>query len=126
MSTSKVSKHRKSAFHHQNGHCCYCGFLMWQDSAEAFAAKHRISLAQAQQFQCTAEHLKARSEGGKNAANNIAAACKRCNQLRHKSKKAPSPETYQQLVQKRLAQGKWYSLPPSSNLKRKKPCSLNV
>lgn len=99
---------------------------MWQDSAEAFAAKHRISLAQAQQFQCTAEHLKARCDGGKNAANNIAAACKRCNQLRHKRNKAPSPETYQQLVQKRLTQGKWHSLQPSSNLKRKKPCSLSA
>jgi 5-methylcytosine-specific restriction endonuclease McrA len=123
---SQYSKNRESAFQAQSGRCCYCGFLMWQDNAKAFARHHKISLAQAQHFQCTAEHLKARSEGGANKASNIAAACRRCNQLRHSRKKAPTPQEYQELVQRRLTQGKWYSLPPSSNLNRKKPATLNA
>ena len=126
MSTPKVSKHRKSAFHRQNGHCCYCGFLMWQDSAEAFAAKHRISLAQAQQFQCTAEHLQARRDGGRDTRSNIAASCKRCNQLRHQRKKAPSPDAYQQLVQKRLRKGKLNTQPSGAKLDRQKPHALKI
>jgi hypothetical protein len=55
---------RKSAFTQQNGKCCYCGFHMWLDSADSFAKHHGISVKQARHFQCTAEHLKARQEGG--------------------------------------------------------------
>ncbi|HCB42962.1 MAG TPA: restriction endonuclease [Pseudomonas sp.] len=124
--TSQYSKNRQTAFQAQSGRCCYCGFLMWQDNPEVFATAHRILPAQAHHFQCTAEHLKARSEGGTNKASNIAAACKRCNQLRHRRKKAPSPQEYQEMVQKRLAQGKWHSIPPRSDLKRTKPCPLRA
>lgn len=116
-----ISKHRKSAFQRQNGHCCYCGFLMWQDSAERFAESHNITVPQAKHFQCTAEHLEARKDGGQDLGHNIAAACYRCNQSRHRRKKAPEPKQYQKLVQKRLNEGGWVSLPPKSTLPRKSP-----
>ena len=126
MSITQIAKHRRSAFDRQNGRCCYCGFLMWQHSAEAFAAEHRISLAQAKHFQCTAEHLQARCDGGNNRTENIAAACKRCNQLRHQRKKAPSPDAYQQFVQERLRKGKWCTLPPKAKLDRQQPPKLST
>ncbi|UJJ32694.1 HNH endonuclease [Halopseudomonas maritima] len=126
MRNPKLNKLRESAFKQQRGRCCYCGFLMWQGSVETFAKDHQISLAQAQHFQCTAEHLQARRDGGKDTRSNIAAACKRCNQLRHQRKKAPSPDAYQQLVQKRLRKGKWNTLPLGAKLDRQKPHTLKI
>ena len=82
-----IKSHRKSAFTQQNGKCCYCGFHMWQDSAESFAKLHGITVKQARHFQCTAEHLQARQDGGRDVRENIAAACIRCNKLRHRPKK---------------------------------------
>ncbi|WP_245851516.1 HNH endonuclease [Pseudomonas segetis] len=69
-------------------------------------------------FQCTAEHLRARQDGGKDSSLNIAAACKRCNRLRHSRKTAPSPSDYQRFVQKRLNTGGWIAIPPTANLPR--------
>lgn len=117
---SSIQKHRSSAFDRQQGKCCYCGFLMWRDSPEAFALQHHLSLSQARHFQCTAEHLVARQDQGNNSELNIAAACARCNGLRHKRKKAPEPLEYQALVQKRLDNGRWHTLPPKACLKRGK------
>lgn len=103
-----LKKLRKTAFTKQNGKCCYCGFHMWQDSAESFAKQHGITVKQARHFQCTAEHLQARQEGGRDVRENIAAACIRCNQLRHKRKKPMPPEQYQQLVVSRVSKGGWH------------------
>ncbi|WP_235818238.1 HNH endonuclease [Halopseudomonas bauzanensis] len=97
---------------------------MWQDAAEPFAKSHRISVAQARPFQCTAEHLKARQDGGSDGPRNIAAACIRCNRTRHKGKKTPEPMQYQELVQKRLDRGGWVSLPAKTTLKRSNPPDL--
>lgn len=119
-----IPRHRKTAFELQNGRCCYCGFQMWQESVEAFAKLHRISVSQAKQFQCTAEHLTARKDGGKDSRSNIAAACARCNLLRHQRKSAPGPLKYQELVQKRLDKGRWVSLSPQSRLDRSPPPDL--
>jgi 5-methylcytosine-specific restriction endonuclease McrA len=126
MPTNPVQKHRQSAFERQNGKCCYCGFQMWRDSAEHFAQQHQISLSQARHFQCTAEHLIARQDGGKDGKGNIAAACKRCNQLRHQRKSAPTPSRYQEHVQRRLNKGGWHALPPKARLLRSEVPSLQV
>lgn len=104
-----LKKLRKSAFSTQNGKCCYCGFHMWQGSAESFAKQHGITVKQARHFQCTAEHLNARQDGGRDVQANIAAACIRCNQLRHKRKKPMAPEQYQQHVRARVQQGGWHN-----------------
>ena len=83
---------------------------MWRDSIEHFARLHGITLGQARQFQCTAEHLLARQDGGGDGRSNIVAACLVCNQRRHKRKLVPEPEVYRVLVQKRLSQGRWHML----------------
>ncbi len=108
-------KPRRSAFVRQNGKCCYCGFEMWQDSPESFALRHGLTLKQARHFQCTAEHLKARKDGGGNGSSNIAAACIRCNQLRHARKKPMEPEQYQRHVISRVVKGGWHAARPAKN-----------
>ena len=109
MST-KLVRHRKSAHIAQSGRCFYCGFPMWESNIESFAQTHNISLPQAKWFQCTAEHLEARKEGGNDATKNIVAACQWCNQRRHKRKIAPSPNAYRQLIQRRLSKGHWHCM----------------
>lgn len=109
---TSIQKLRKSAFTQQNGKCCYCGFSMWQDSADSFAKQHGITVKQSRYFQCTAEHLQARQDGGKDVFGNIAAACFRCNQLRHKRLKPMAPEQYQKHVEKRVSKGGWHNAGP--------------
>lgn len=122
-----LSKKRNKAFERQQGRCCYCGFQMWKSSIDVFAAKHSISIKQARHFQCTAEHLQARQDGGLNNAENIAAACARCNRLRHRKRsKAPTPSEYQQHVQKLVNKGKWWSLPPGCNLSHDTPARFTA
>lgn len=108
---SSLKKIRQSAFSRQKGKCYYCGFSMWQDSPEFFAKLHALTLKQARHFQCTAEHLVARQDGGKDTSSNIAAACIRCNQLRHKRKTILQPDQYLQHVQKCLNKGRWHVVP---------------
>jgi len=103
-------KPRSIAFSRQSGHCFYCGQPMWTSSVEEFAAKHKITSAQAKLLQCTGEHLKAHHEGGKADQSNIVAACLYCNQGRHKRKDAPAPEQYKRLVYQRLSKGGWHQL----------------
>ncbi|MBI4997681.1 MAG: HNH endonuclease [Rhodocyclales bacterium] len=99
---------RKSAFEAQHGQCCYCGMPMWLDDAPGFARSHNLSQRQTRWFQCTAEHLQARQDGGTNSASNIAAACLYCNTRRHKRKSPPSPEEYRLLVAERVRKGRWH------------------
>lgn len=116
MANNSVIKHRSSAFDRQGARCYYCGFQMWRDSPEVFAQLHGISLRHARHFQCTAEHLVARQDGGTDTWGNIVAACLRCNRLRHQRKKALGPEQYRALVQQRLSKGRWHSQPLGTQL----------
>jgi 5-methylcytosine-specific restriction endonuclease McrA len=111
---TNLKRNRQSAFTQQNGKCCYCGFSMWLDSVESFAKQHCISVKQARYFQCTAEHLVARQDGGGNSRTNIAAACTRCNSLRHRRKAPMEPEKYHCYVQERLKKGGWHHMPKSA------------
>lgn len=112
---TSLKKHRQSAFIQQNGKCCYCGSVMWQDSPESFAEHQGISVKQARFYRCTAEHLHARQDGGGDNRSNIAAACIRCNQLRHARKVAMSHEQYLCYVQKRVKKGAWHNARPARN-----------
>lgn len=78
---SRVQKHRQSAYQAQNGLCIYCRQPMGR--------------------RATAEHLKARQEGGTDRRDNIAAACVRCNHRRHADKACAvlTPFEYATLVQ---------------------------
>jgi len=100
---------RARAFLHQNGKCFYCHKPIWLSDPDHFAAEQKFTIKQARRFQCTAEHLRARKDGGGNNAANIAAACLFCNQGRHGRKAELTPGQFEVYVRMRMARGKWHS-----------------
>jgi len=104
-------RRRHHAYLAQMGRCYYCGLPMWEDDLESFCRDNNISPSQAVHLRCTAEHLLARQDGGRDAADNIVAACQWCNQGRHRRKEPPEPPVYRHLVHKRLRAGRWH--PPA-------------
>lgn len=86
---TRLSILRHHACHAQGGVCFYC---------------HRPMGRLA-----TAEHLKARMDGGRDTRENIVAACRHCNHQRHAlfPGQAPDPETYQAYVLLSVASGLW-------------------
>ncbi len=99
---------RTHAFANQSGCCFYCGMPMWAANPHEFAKHHGIPLKQAKRFQCTGEHLVARQDGGSASSSNIVAACRFCNQGRHKRKNPLPPDRYKQLVRRRMSLGRWH------------------
>lgn len=83
---------------------------MWENDLQSFISQYKINPSKASLLKSTAEHLNARKDGGKDAKFNIVAACKYCNNTRHKSKKALSPTAYKQHVHKRLINNKWHQI----------------
>ena len=103
-----LSNFRLTAFRRQKGRCYYCNYPMWLVTPDAFAARFSISKSAALQFRCTAEHLRAREDGGKNSPENIVAACRYCNKTRHYAKSPLNPKIYRKRVIARLHSGKWH------------------
>ncbi len=101
-------KIRTIAYTNQQGQCYYCRMPMWTGSIDKFANTHHLTSKQARLFQCTAEHLVARCDGGNNVLENIVAACHYCNLHRHARKHPLPPNEYSQFVRKRLNRGKWH------------------
>jgi hypothetical protein len=100
---------RARAFRVQNGRCFYCGVAMWLASPCELPGEHpQPSPTAVARLKCTAEHLVPRSEGGKDAAGNIAAACAHCNLTRHKRKHPPAPDAYRAEVSRRVNRGTWH------------------
>ncbi|MCU7376155.1 HNH endonuclease [Paucibacter sp. O1-1] len=60
-----------------------------------------LSLRQSLLLRCTAEHLRARQDGGGDGQANIAAACAHCNALRHRARDPLSPLAFAAHVQHR-------------------------
>ena len=109
VSMKRLVRLRLAAFAHQHGRCYYCQLAMAQThELGAFAARHGISQKQARNLECTAEHLQARCDRGKDCPENIVAACRLCNQRRHKRPQPLSPEAFQQLVRRRVDKGRWH------------------
>jgi len=107
MTTKRLKSIRTSAFHAQSGRCYYCGLPMWLCSPHELGLRPRSAAP----FQCTAEHLLARQDGGKDVVGNVVAACHLCNLRRHKRPTpAPSPEAYRARVQRLMAKGRWRPL----------------
>lgn len=102
---SKIQSLRLQAFQQQRGRCWYCGVLMWHRSPEELPG---IPAKAAARLRCTAEHLTAQCDGGRDVAGNVVAACAHCNQTRHKRKSPPEPKIYLADVRRRLAQGGWH------------------
>lgn len=96
---------RAFAITRQAALCIYCGRPMCTAATDlaAYAKRHGMTLPQANQRLATAEHLQARSEGGRNTRANIAAACLGCNRWRHRLRVPPSPKQFAAYVRKRLA-----------------------
>ena len=88
-----LQQSRQLAFNRQGGKCFYCGFPMCLNGQSG-----------PPQLRCTAEHLKARSDG----PSNIVAACWHCNYTRHKCNHPLDPQSYQAKVRRRLERGGWF------------------
>ena len=89
----------------QGGRCFYCGLPMW-DEVSGLSLPESLAGLKAV-LRCTAEHLQARCDGGRDVADNIVAACHYCNAARHRSKRPKPPEQYRAHVRRRMAQGRW-------------------
>lgn len=102
-------KKRKCAFDAQGRRCYYCKCLMWHGhEGRKFRRRHSLTKKQARKLRCTAEHLRARCDGGGNAASNIVAACLRCNGGRHQQKKALEPNAFLDFVEQQVVVGEWH------------------
>ena len=102
-------KKRKHAFDVQGRLCYYCKCPMWLGhEGRGFRQRHSLTRSQAQALRCTAEHLRARCDGGGNAVGNIVAACRRCNGGRHEQRKVLEPSAFLDYVEQRLAVGEWH------------------
>jgi hypothetical protein len=103
-----LTRLRRAAFTAQKGNCFYCGYRMWSEHPREVFGNGLVSRAMARYFQCTAEHLRPLSEGGKDISSNVVAACWFCNQTRHRAKKPGSYERFAKLVRTRVAKGRWH------------------
>lgn len=97
-----LQKLRQRAFHQQGGYCHYCRFRMWCN-APTELTENPVPLKAWSDLKCTAEHLQARCEGGRETPENIVAACARCNRNRHKLPAKPEPETFFEWVSRQVS-----------------------
>lgn len=104
-----LSKNRQKAFHRQSGLCFYCGNPMWISDADRslFLKTFHLTKRQGRLFQCSAEHLQARIDGGGNSLSNIAAAHVFCNRQRHRLKIPLPPSQFKQYVSRRALAYRW-------------------
>ncbi|MCE2723588.1 MAG: HNH endonuclease [bacterium] len=100
---------RSIAWLSQHRRCFYCQLLTWLGDPQDFCQATGLTPKQARPLQCTAEHLEPKSNGGSNNPSNIVAACRYCNQLRHRYKRVPSPEAHKTKIRSQVARGKWHS-----------------
>lgn len=108
MCSTSLRRHRDLAAQRQHFRCWYCGFPMWHRDPTPFAQRHGLTVRLARRFCCTAEHLKARSDGGSDRSDNIVAACIYCNRMRHKRKVPRDPEDHRSHVARRVRLGRWH------------------
>lgn len=99
---------RESSLQRQRGRCFYCHVLLAPAKFEAFAKRFKLSPEQVKPLQCTAEHLKARKDGGQDKPGNIVAACRKCNEGRHSHGNDFPPHKYKAQIAKQIAQHKWH------------------
>lgn len=103
-----ILKHRERAYSKQHKRCFYCSATIWLRNPAAFARRNSISIRESARFRCTAEHLRARAEGGANTRENIVAACFFCNSRRHRRSRAPTPVEFRSHVQRRIRTRRWH------------------
>lgn len=106
---------RHHAFLAQQGRCFYCSQPVWERDVDTFVRAYGICKSVSKYLRCTAEHLCARRDKGRDVQGNIVAACWWCNWQRHGGQpaKAPAPEIHQARVRALVAQGKWHPVAAS-------------
>lgn len=107
-SNNRLQKLRRKAAKSQGGRCYYCELPMWETDPEIFSARFRIPSRAAWLFRCTAEHLEARCDGGRDIEENVVAACHYCNWHRHRTKQPKDAVSYKNHVRLRMKQGRWH------------------
>ena len=103
---SPLAKRRDSAFRAQNGDCYYCGCAMLKRQLSEFTAADSAQRVDRMRV-CTAEHLRARMNGGTNARKNLVAACWYCNTARHSRYGGQEPRDYRAIVRQQVKAGAW-------------------
>jgi len=101
---------RRQAAQEQGSRCFYCQLPMWDAGPEELIGRMIVSPRLAKRFKCTAEHIEARCDGGRDVASNIVAACFHCNSTRHKAKRPVAAATYALKVRSRMEKGRWHPL----------------
>lgn len=96
-SNIKILHLRRKAAKKQAQHCYYCKRIMTKQP----------------QLRCTAEHLVARSDHGKDSKSNIVAACKFCNAMRHRLFLRLAVIEYATTVQALVSRNKWHEQHPA-------------
>ena len=72
---------------------------MWSKNPVQFAELHGLRVEDTGHFQCTAEHVVARCDGGIEHKN-IVAACSYCNITRHEADEPLAADLYRETVQR--------------------------
>ena len=89
---------RRKAAKRQQFHCFYCEHLMTTSQP---------------QLRCTAEHLVARMDRGKDSKRNIVAACRFCNAMRHRLFPKLAPREYAATVKSLVSLNRWHEQHPA-------------
>jgi len=103
-----LKKIRARAFKSQEGRCFYCEFPMWLADPRAHPLSAITPAGALRRLQCTAEHKLARVDGGSDKSPNIVAACRFCNETRHRRPNPLSSKRFKQFVTSRIRRGKWH------------------
>ena len=105
---SRLIRNRKAAMKRQGGLCYYCRQPMWVADINAFCNHFSMSHKRASWHKVTAEHLQAKCDSGTDQQANIVAACRFCNEHRHRAKTPLSPPQHMKKARRRLAKGGWH------------------
>jgi HNH endonuclease len=108
--TTRIARLRARACEEQNALCIYCGYPMLIGDSAAFARRYDITIRQAKQFACTAEHLIACKDGGRTNRENVVAACRLCNVRRHAGRKLRCADQYAAVVRRGVCKGTWHGM----------------
>jgi hypothetical protein len=121
MSKTTLVKSRHQAHIQQGCKCFYCQLPVWETSPEEIDVGRPLRSKLAKHLKCTAEHLVARQDGGKDGRGNIVAACWWCNKTRHRGRPSTAPDamTHKANIAKLVAQGRGH--PVVQSLSRRGP-----